>query len=567
MDCNLYLRIITGAKRHDENNENMDVDKIRKITGKVVYSVDENVHFGVCNILENEIVDGKLIVEFECNNSHDNNSAVITPFEYFSCFPYTTNHITYDIRIISDCKILCAGELVEQTTDGNLYDARYVISTPTLSTSVVVVINDDFNYLPITNGFVFYREITDIMIVTVNQIMEFFSLYCGVSYPLKLFRLIITNDIYSEYISGSSILIIKNSLVHDPYHIDYIHSIPRNLAYVISQQWFGEYVFPKAWPDVWLTVALGQYTAGLYAKKIYGSNNYKIGIKASFEELYYLPPRPILKSLDEFEEEDLKLDMIVEKKAPVFLYLIDRLGKHLVQKAVNKILVGRISGDIAGLSTQYFIKLLKKLTPREIPVQYLSNSSLPSINISWSLNRKKNIIEISVEQDVSKDKYIGNITIRIHEPDGTFDHVIHLEEPSHKYDLIYHTKYKRLRLNKKDQIKALKAEEEQRARLANKSDRVASSRNLPPNTEFHEELCRLDPEVKEILDKVEWQDGLPTDAENLITTQPISWIRVDPETNIPCLINYSQTEVMWMYMLHADKDVIAQYDVMRGGRF
>ena len=37
------------------------------------------------------------------------------------------------------------------------------------------------------------------------------------------------------------------------------------------------------------------------------------------------------------------------------------------------------------------------------------------------------------------------MTIRVHESDGTFDHVVHLEENSTKFSLQYHTKYKKIR--------------------------------------------------------------------------------------------------------------------------
>ena len=44
------------------------------------------------------------------------------------------------------------------------------------------------------------------------------------------------------------------------------------------------------------------------------------------------------------------------------------------------------------------------------------------------------------------DIYIkGPITVRVQEPGGTFDTEVRLEEFQKKYEIIYHTKYKRIR--------------------------------------------------------------------------------------------------------------------------
>ena len=44
-------------------------------------------------------------------------------------------------------------------------------------------------------------------------------------------------------------------------------------------------------------------------------------------------------------------------------------------------------------------------------------------------------------------KFTGPMTVRVQEPGGTFDTEIRVEEYQKQYDIIYHTKYKRIRRN------------------------------------------------------------------------------------------------------------------------
>jgi transcription initiation factor TFIID subunit 2 len=222
-------------------------------------------------------------------------------------------------------------------------------------------------------------------------------------------------------------------------------------------------------------------------------------------------------------------------------------------------MVSAISGELtSGLTTHHFLKTTKKISGKDInsfATQWIFSPGSPKLDCEFTFNRKKNIIELRAKQDPDRPRYMGNLTIRIHEPDGTFDHVILLEEYSHRFDLLYHTKYKRLRNNKKAQALAAKLEKEK------VEMEKAEGLRPPPGTESDEELTNKDPEIFYEIRKSDWDKN--SDGEEVVMNAPIAWIRLDPELELLCDITFRQSDFMWSQQLAKDKDVVAQYEAIR----
>lgn len=116
--------------------------------------------------------------------------------------------------------------------------------------------------------------------------------------------------------------------------------------------------------------------------------------------------------------------------------------------------------------------------------------------------------------------------IRIREPAGTFDTEVLLDEYMRQYDIIYHTKYKRIR----------------------RGGTKRSRRNDDEDEEEEEEEDENEDEVRELMSE-----------PDRITFE---WIRCDPDSLWACHKTFEQDDFMWNASLKQDKDIIAQYEAV-----
>lgn len=178
--------------------------------------------------------------------------------------------------------------------------------------------------------------------------------------------------------------------------------------------------------------------------------------------------------LNPFEDSSSMRAELMNIKSPLVLYMMEqRFGKGLLQKVASKIMMTQMSGELgSGLSTILFLKLARKLSGKleikDFADQWIFRSGSPIFTSMYHFNRKKMVIEVRIKQRSSNEgmiganaKFNGPITIRVQEPAGTFDTEVRLDEFEKKYDIIYHTKYKRIRRTaKKGRKNALDEDED-----------------------------------------------------------------------------------------------------------
>lgn len=366
--------------------------------------------------------------------------------------------------------------------------------------------------------------------------------------------------------TGCGICLFDSNILLNESIIDQTVETRRLLVRSLAMQWFGQYLFPSNWADYWLIIGLANYVAGLFVRKLYGNNEYRFRMKKDMERVHELdvnrPPLYCANVTDAPLYEDAWNDEFLNLKAPIVIYMLERfLGKNFMQKVINKTLVSAISGELtSGISTHYFLKQLKKTSGKELkpfPDQWIYGNGTPRLTCSYTFNRKKNLIELVFEQDRSRVKYHGNLIVRVNEPDGTFDHIVQIDDWSHRFDLLYHTKYKRLRNNKKAQMRDAKLQRELEER------EKAEGLRPPPGTEADEEMCQNDPELQAELQKADWIRDSHGDQETIVMNYAILWIRLDPDLELLCEVSFTQADYMWNQQLTKDKDVVAQYDAVK----
>ena len=109
----------------------------------------------------------------------------------------------------------------------------------------------------------------------------------------------------------------------------------------------------------------------------------------------------------------------------------------------------------------------------------------------------------------------------MHESDGTFDHVVHVDEFKNRFELPYHTKYKKIKRRK----------------------------------------YALEATVIEDGDEEGGDDAKDRkDKEHDSAMALIAWIRIDPDFDWLSSVELRQRDFVWADMLLRDRDVVAQYE-------
>ena len=295
-------------------------------------------------------------------------------------------------------------------------------------------------------------------------------------------------------------------------------------------------------------------------RKLYGNNEYKFRLTKDTERICLIDVRmPPLCSINVDAKKDLligkgkayneqfevftdpcslRAELLHLKSGLVLLMMEKRFGKQLLAKLVSKFLMSQMSGELTmGLSTIEFLKTSRKISGhleiKEFADQWIYGSGCPIFTTSYNFNRKKMVIELKIGQRSSNEgmsgatsKFTGPFTVRVQEPGGTFDTEIRIEEYQKQYDIIYHTKYKRIRRGAVRKGKKQQDEEE-------------------------------DEEVIE-----EGDEDFSTDVIAEPDRITFEWIRLDPEKHWLCHLTFEQDAFMWNTLVKQVKDVDAQYEAI-----
>lgn len=141
------------------------------------------------------------------------------------------------------------------------------------------------------------------------------------------------------------------------------------------------------------------------------------------------------------------------------------------------------------------------------------------------------------------------MTIRIHEADGSpYEHVVNLQEGFTKLDILYNTKYKRLKRNKK-------------------TKEHVDIHNIDggDDGEMDGVLLHCLGDVLQSESEIEaWKlSDWSKEEEERMMNEAFEWIRVDTDFEWICTLHIGQPDYMFASQLQQDRDVVAQYDALR----
>ncbi|KAI8141998.1 hypothetical protein BJV82DRAFT_616718 [Fennellomyces sp. T-0311] len=433
--------------------------------------------------------------------------------------------------------------------------------------------------------------------------MHFYAQEYG-SYPFSDYKLVFVEDAWSETSSSASLTIFSSRLLHPPDIIDQTYNTRRVLSLALARQWFGIYIVQKSWPDAWLVYGMSNLMGAYFIKRHLGNSEFRLRMKRDMELCCQLdinrPPlyNPALPS--PLDPEDLEF---IELKAPLVLYMLDKrmckAGATLgLSRVIPKLWVSAISGELVhnALSTHFFLKLCRKVSgvdTKTFADQWIYRSGCPKFTFSFHFNRKKMVVEfymrqvntnsclgstkhnpptdLSVEgggiidyQDLVAPLFTGNLTVRIHEADGTpYEHILDIQSAKHKFEVQFNTKYKRIRRNTKrflaKQAAAAAAVAEEDAEKEDGEGGTTNVLGIIPALGLGMPVFE-DPKQREVWKVVEW--GQDEEDTSGAASAMFDWIRLDADFEWICTIDFQQPDYMWAGQLTKDRDVVAQYEAI-----
>ena len=409
-----------------------------------------------------------------------------------------------------------------------------------------------------------------------RQALDFFARDYG-SFPFGSFKMVFVDEPLVDCHIGSTLSICSSDILHPSNIVDQAYETHHILSHAIAFQWVGINIIQRSWSDTWLIHGISLHMTSLFLRRIWGNNEYRFRLKKDIDRLVAwdiaMPP---LFQPGMTEPPDSGFLPFLNLKAPLVLFILDRrlskVGASFgLSRALNKIFLDALTGELQNnvFSTSQFLRQCRKLGGVDLSTfsdQWIYGSGCPHIFLTAVFNRKKLLIEMNIRQECPAatfavnnpndavysnpiERFEGQITVRIHEADGTpYEHVIDIDSLDKRIDVPFNTKYKRIRRN----TKRFQARKEAAAAAAQGDEEAREAMGLI-------DLGFVFREWEDEAEREAWRVADWTEQEEAdMNSAPYEWIRVDPEMEWLATIHFQQESWMWISQLERDRDIVAQ---------
>ena len=406
------------------------------------------------------------------------------------------------------------------------------------------------------------------------------------SFPFGSYQIIFVDDFPDDSVPAAGITFCSSSLLFPCTVIEPLDRNTRILVRGLANQWSGVNLIASQPSDAWVIAGIAGFMTDLYMRDLAGNNEYRWRQRAAADRVYELDvDRPSLHTLGELLHLDASIREFVDLKSALILFMLDRrmmktTGATGVQRIIYKIfLIAKTGALLNGeVSTVDFTRTCERLTHNKLESffrQWVYLSGCPIFLVQQKYNKKKLVVELTIIQKqlerATKPKlepsnfmreikehvqelwapeanglFVGPMTIRIHEADGTpYEHIVEIKEAVTRLEVPYNTKYRRLKRSKRHK-------ERQAAEEANQEggeDPLLYCLGDILDTDQEKQDWRLH----------EWTEK----EEDAMGQESFEWIRMDADFEWLGKIHLQMPLYMYVSQLQQDRDVVAQYESLK----
>ncbi|KAI9866635.1 MAG: hypothetical protein M1813_001187 [Trichoglossum hirsutum] len=419
----------------------------------------------------------------------------------------------------------------------------------------------------------------------IAKAIDFFTLTYG-SFPFASYKICFVDDQARETVETASLSICSNNLLFPEDITEPLNVVTRKLVHALARQWIGINIIGKEPRDTWVLVGIAYFITDMFMKRLSGNNEYRFRQKQAADQVCELDvARPSLYDIGNLVPLDPSELEFIELKAPLVLFILDRRlakagGSSGLSRIISRIFLNGKVGDLpnGALETKHFIRTCEKLGHTKLEVffqQWVFGAGCPRFYVTQRFNKKKLVVEmminqVQIQQPTARDirsetfmrdikeyehevyagpvqpAFIGPMTIRIHEADGTpYEHIVDIKDTTTRLDIPYNTKYKRLKRSRRQK------------------ERAAAAAGIDISADTQDDVllyCLGDvlQSEEEVLDwrLVDWSK----DDEDRMNQESFEWIRMDADFEWICKISIVMPGYMYVSQLQQDRDVVAQLE-------
>jgi transcription initiation factor TFIID subunit 2 len=404
------------------------------------------------------------------------------------------------------------------------------------------------------------------------------------------YKLAFVDDLESDATHTASFSICSSRLLFPETVWEPLEHTTRVLVHAVASQWIGVDVIAKDIYDYWIIVGASWFMCELFLRELFGRNDWRFRQKLMMDKVIQMDKkRPSLQRLGQYLQLDHAEQEFMELKSLMVLSilhnrLVKQSGKNGVDRCLYRLLFNARQGkyDNGAITTNDFLDICEKVGHQKLDSffgQWVQGSGCPNFECFPSFNKKKQVVQLQIRQiqadstvttidgplnanDFMREAkeaahgflpgdgyptFVGPMTIRIHEADGTpYEHIVDINSSNVKVEIPYNTKYKRLKRNRLNK------------------ERQAAAAGLDATGESQDEVTfyMLGDLFGTPKEQEEWRlSDWPAEDETKMEGEAYEWIRIDADfewigrTHINDMPSY-----MYVSQLQQDKDVVAQYE-------
>ena len=200
---------------------------------------------------------------------------------WFPCYDSPNDWRTSEITVTVEkgLTVVSNGVMVDsarQKGDSMTFHYRQNVPYPNHLTSIAIgpyvnvssALAQASGKILMANSYGYANEVpeTAASVVRLTDMMNYLSRKTGIPYPFASYSQVFVQSL-PNWVGGNTVSTITENMVDDAEtHADFFYLWDLTEAEALASQWFGNYVAPADWADIWLNRALSRYFNFLYCE-------------------------------------------------------------------------------------------------------------------------------------------------------------------------------------------------------------------------------------------------------------------------------------------------------------